>query len=229
MDRDATLDEGGIASASRRALSAKVAAKLDRNPMVERIANPHLDVFWRGDFASPRECADMRTMIDAGAQPSTLFPGGEGPEYRTSSSCNLDAADPLVLALSNRISALMGIDPSFGETIQGQRYHPGQEYREHCDWFSPTADYWPRMRAQGGQRCWTAMIYLSPVEEGGETHFSALGFMFPPREGALLMWNNLDADGAPSPYSMHAARPVIAGTKYVLTKWFRERPWGMPE
>ena len=71
------------------------------------------------------------------------------------------------------------------------------------------------------------MVYLSPVEEGGETHFSALGFMVPPREGCLLMWNNLDSDGAPSPYSMHAAKPVIAGTKYVLTKWFRERPWGM--
>ena len=33
------------------------------------------------------------------------------------------------------------------------------------------------------------------------------------------------ADGAPNPYSLHAARPVAQGTKYVVTKWFRERTW----
>lgn len=218
-------NDADLPSPSRAAAAARIIAKLDRNPMVNRIANPHVDVFWRTGFASAEECARMRALIDGDAVPSTLFPGGEGLNYRTSNSCNLDPNDPLVMALTQRIAALMGIKASHGETIQGQRYQIGQEYREHCDWFGGSADYWPRMRAQGGQRCWTAMIYLNAVEEGGETHFPHLGFEVTPHEGMLLIWNNLDAEGAPTPYCMHAAKPVTAGTKYVLTKWFRERPW----
>jgi len=41
----------------------------------------------------------------------------------------------------------------------------------------------------------------------------------------ILMWNNLDEAGAPNRFSLHAAKPVEAGTKYVVTKWFRERAW----
>jgi prolyl 4-hydroxylase len=81
------------------------------------------------------------------------------------------------------------------------------------------------MLKSGGQRCWTAMIYLSAVEEGGETHFPNCEFMVPPVEGMILIWNNLDRQGAPNEYSLHAARPVSRGVKYVVTKWFRERKW----
>ncbi|MBB6123317.1 prolyl hydroxylase family protein [Sphingobium subterraneum] len=218
-------DDGASASPARAKLGAKVRAKLSRNPMVTRIANPKLEIFGRAHFATPQECAAMRAMIDAGAEPSALFSGSSGSEYRSSYSCHLDAHDPLVIGLTNRIVALTGLDPTTGETIQGQRYTQGQEYRLHCDYFGITASYWPRMRAQGGQRCWTAMMYLSDVEEGGETQFAQCGFMIPPREGMILIWNNLRPDGSPNPDSLHAALPVVKGTKYVLTKWFRERPW----
>jgi prolyl 4-hydroxylase len=33
-------------------------------------------------------------------------------------------------------------------------------------------------------------------------------------------------DGTPNPNSLHAGRPVLKGTKYVLTKWYRTRAWG---
>jgi len=46
-----------------------------------------------------------------------------------------------------------------------------------------------------------------------------------PRAGNLLVWNNLTADGEPNPRSMHQGSPVGAGTKYVITKWYRERAW----
>ena len=42
---------------------------------------------------------------------------------------------------------------------------------------------------------------------------------------ARVIWNNLKADGSPNPMSLHAARPVESGVKYVVTKWFRERRW----
>jgi prolyl 4-hydroxylase len=44
----------------------------------------------------------------------------------------------------------------------------------------------------------------------------------------MLCWTNIDAEGKPNPYTVHQGKPVIAGTKYIITKWFRERPWNSP-
>ena len=27
---------------------------------------------------------------------------------------------------------------------------------------------------------------------------------------------------------IHQGMPVVAGVKYIITKWYRERPWGIP-
>jgi prolyl 4-hydroxylase len=32
-------------------------------------------------------------------------------------------------------------------------------------------------------------------------------------------------DGSPNPWTQHSGQPVEAGTKYIVTKWFRERPF----
>lgn len=219
------LDDGGTPSPTRAQIGAAVRARLDRNPMVSRIDAPGLEIYGRHDFLDARECEGLRALIDADARPSTLFSGSANADYRTSHSCNLVRWDPLVEVVSDRISALTGLPADHGETLQGQRYAAGQEYKVHCDYFPVTADYWQAMRKSGGQRTWTAMIYLSPVESGGETHFPNCQFMIPPVEGMILIWNNMDRDGAPNDQSLHAARPVDKGTKYVVTKWFRERPW----
>ena len=220
-----TLDDGGVASPARAAFGESVRKKLDRNPMVSRIDAERLEIYGRQGFMSAEECAEMRVLIDASARPSTLFSGSANADYRTSHSGNLSPFSPLVETITARICALTGLPASHGETLQGQRYTQGQEYKVHCDYFPPDADYWQAMRRTGGQRTWTAMIYLSPVEAGGETHFPLCEFMVPPVEGMILIWNNMDADGAPNANSLHAARPVESGVKYVVTKWFRERPW----
>lgn len=223
--QDDVTDDGGTTSPLRAEIGAKVRKRLDRNPMVSRIPAYALDIYGRHAFLSLQECAAMRDLIDADAQPSTLFSGSANADYRTSQSCNLNPHDPFVGAISDRIGALLGIDPGHGETLQGQRYTAGQEYKTHCDYFPVTADYWPAMLRSGGQRTWTAMIYLSDVADGGETHFPLCQFMVPPKEGMILIWNNMDHDGAPTKTSLHAAKPVVTGTKYVVTKWYRERPW----
>lgn len=218
-------DDADLPSPARAELGERVSQRLRRNPMVSTIANGKVEIFLRHGFLNPAECAAMMEKIDAGSKPSTLFSGAEQHGYRTSSSCNLHPADPLVEKLTARIDALTGFDTALGETFQGQRYAEGQEYKVHCDYFALIASYWPAMRDAGGQRCWTAMIYLNTVEEGGETHFPIAGFMVPPRAGTLLVWNNMQADGSPNGDTLHAASPVLHGTKYVLTKWYRERPW----
>jgi prolyl 4-hydroxylase len=40
-----------------------------------------------------------------------------------------------------------------------------------------------------------------------------------------LVWNNMGRDGKPNPLTLHAGRPVEQGVKYIVTKWYRARPW----
>ena len=69
------------------------------------------------------------------------------------------------------------------------------------------------------------MAFLNEVEEGGQTHFTELEFQIEPKPGVLLVWNNACSDGTPNVKTMHAGTPVIRGSKYVITKWYRTRKW----
>jgi prolyl 4-hydroxylase len=82
------------------------------------------------------------------------------------------------------------------------------------------------MTRVAGQRTWTVMIYLNEPEAGGATRFKTIGKTVQPETGKLLAWNNLRADGRPNVNTLHHGMKVRAGTKYVVTKWFREKPWG---
>jgi len=217
-------DNGDGPSVHRAKISKRVSAKLARNPLITRIESDQVEIYARRDFLSAKECRGLRTIIDAEAQPSRLFSGTQGPDYRSSYSAHMGSA-PLVRDIENRITSLMGTDRASGEPIQGQRYTRGQEYKPHCDYFPVDHSLWKEMEPEGGQRCWTAMIYLSDVEAGGETWFPHASFSIPPVEGTILMWNNLLSTGAVNPDTLHAAKPVQSGVKYIVTKWFRERQW----
>ena len=168
-------------------------------------------------------------MIDRGRRPSTLLTDkGSGPN-RTSESCDMDRYSPEVRPIDEMIATALGIAPEYGETLQGQRYAPTQHFRTHHDYFHEGESYWPKMQAGGGQRTWTAMIYLNEVEEGGATWFPQAGIRAAPRRGMLLTWNNMEPDGRPNTKTLHEGIPVVEGVKYIVTKWFREQPWvGLP-
>jgi prolyl 4-hydroxylase len=177
------------------------------------------------EFLTPEECEGLIRMIDAGCKPSEVLGAMPDPESRTSETCNLDPYSPLVLQVERKITALMGIAPEHGETIQGQRYTVGQQFKSHHDFFYTDQPYWLQQEPIGGQRTWTAMMFLNRPEAGGQTAFEKAGVRITPRAGNLLTWNNLDATGQPNDFSLHRGMPVEAGVKYVITKWFRERPW----
>ena len=65
----------------------------------------------------------------------------------------------------------MGVDKRCGETLQGQRYAVGQQFKPHHDFFHTEQSYWQKEKPRGGQRSWTGMIYLNEPERGGETNF----------------------------------------------------------
>lgn len=206
-------------------IGARVAQRLEVAPEVQKVPLKGLDLYVRQNFLSAADCRFLIDKIDEVARPSSVYVQGSEESYRTSSSGDLDRWDRGVLAIDLRICGLMGIDPSHGETLQGQRYEPSQQFRAHHDFFHVSQPYWPEQEAHGGQRSWTAMIYLNEPEAGGATDFPGAGASVAPRTGALLMWNNMAADGSPNPASLHAGLPVTGGVKYIVTKWFRERAW----
>lgn len=203
-----------------------VRARLAQDPSVYKVPVDGAEIFAVGDFLDVRECAHLIRLIDDVARPSALTHDID-EDYRTSYSGDVDRHDPVVRTVERRLYDLIGIDLSWGETIQGQRYHPGQQFKEHCDWFDTNQPYWASEFASGGQRSWTGMVYLNAVEDGGVTEFTRLGVTIPPQAGALLLWNNNLPDGTVNWNTMHAALPVVRGVKYIITKWFRGRRWGM--
>lgn len=207
-------------------IGASVRERLEANPGVYRVPTDKAEIFAIGDFLDADECARLIAMIDRVAKPSELFDQeAYAAGFRTSYSGNFDPDDSFVKSVSRRIDDLLGVNPKTGETIQGQRYLPGQQFKPHNDWFYTTEEYWQLERKRGGQRSWTAMAFLNEVEEGGETHFTEVGVKIEPKPGVLLVWNNALPDGTPNENTMHAGTPVVRGSKYVITRWYRTRKW----
>ncbi|QNQ11620.1 prolyl hydroxylase family protein [Sphingomonas alpina] len=214
-----------LASPVRQLAGATTARRLEANPAIKRAKIDAAQVYYHLDFLNPVQCGKLVKLIDANRRPSTLLSDRADDGFRTSESCDMDRWSPDVRPTDEAIASLLGIDPSHGETMQGQRYAPGQQFRAHHDYFHQGESYWAAMQASGGQRTWTAMIYLNDVEEGGATWFPQAGIRVAPKRGLLLAWNNMNPDGSPNDKTLHEGMPVVRGTKYIVTKWFREGAW----
>ncbi len=206
-------------------IGRNASAKLKRNPAVSHVAGLGFDLYLVQDFLSLYECGALIAMIDVDRRPSAILSDHPDPGYRTSESCDLDRWNPFVETIDQRICALLGLHARQGETLQGQRYAAGQQFKAHYDYFQTDMPYWADEKTRGGQRSWTAMIFLDEPAGGGETWFSAAGFRVTPLAGMLLAWNNMDANGNPNGQALHEGLPVTAGVKTIVTKWFRERFW----
>jgi prolyl 4-hydroxylase len=210
----------------RAAFGRNVGGKLDSTSGLWRYSSSAIrpvQLYIGENFLNQDECRQLREKIDAGSYPSPLYDKDKHEGVRTSHSCNLDVHDPMVADVETRIANLLAIDRAFGEPLQGQRYETGQCFKEHSDFFYVDQPYWADYEKQGGQRTWTAMIYLNEPKRGGATTFKLLGLAIEPRLGRILIWNNMAADGSPNPWTQHEGQPVGEGVKYIVTKWYRER------
>ena len=202
------------------------AQNLTQTAGVQRVPTRDLELFIVRRFLGAATCTALIDRIDARRRASTIADDLGIANFRTSETCDLDSADPLVAKVEQRISGLLGIPLDRGEPLQGQRYAPGQEFRAHTDTFNPGGYDFLVHTERGGQRSWTAMIYLNEPEDGGATRFKMIGKTIQAETGKLLTWNNLLPDGTPNPATLHQGMKVRRGTKYILTKWFRQRPMG---
>lgn len=193
------------------------------------------------NFATPEQCESIIKMAKSKLKPSTLaLRKGETTEStkgtRTSSGTFIGGSEDKTGTLDfieRKIAKATMIPQSHGEAFNILRYEIGQKYDSHYDAFNPD-EYGP----QPSQRVASFLLYLSSVEEGGETMFpfengsavssgfeykQCVGLKVKPRQGDGLLFYSLFPNGTIDRTSLHGSCPVIKGEKWVATKWIRDQ------
>lgn len=166
------------------------------------------------------ECDYLREIAEPAYQPSTVYNAQRQlvrDPMRGSDGATLHwlVEDPVVHALNRRLAAASGSAAEHGEALQILRYRPGQQYKPHFDF----------VRAAENQRRLTALVYLNHDYDGGETGFVKTGLKVKGRKGDAIVFANSLPDRSVDPMSEHAGLPVKRGTKYLASRWIRERKW----
>ena len=137
---------------------------------------------------------------------------------RTSANAWCDRAceaDPDVLRVTAKIEEVTRVPAVNYESFQILQYEAGQFYRAHHDNGADDASL------PAGPRVLTFFLYLSDVEEGGETNFPFLNISVKPKKGRAVLWPST-LDSAPDTTdrrTVHEAKPVIKGIKYAANAW----------
>ncbi|XP_017100872.2 prolyl 4-hydroxylase subunit alpha-2 [Drosophila bipectinata] len=183
---------------------------------------------------SPREISALIKMSDRRlAQANTVKKDSFKTLVRTAKALWVyQGYRELTKRISRRIHDMSGLELADAEMFQIINYGIGGHYGKHMDYFNSsgtffTGYYRNRTKKYLGDRIATVLFYLSDVEQGGATVFPKVstfpGYTVYPRAGTALMWYNLHTDGIGDKTTMHAACPVIVGSKWVMTQWIRER------
>lgn len=191
----------------------------------QRMPFREVTIYTRRKFLDSADCAELVARIERERRPSGLADHDGASGFRTSETCDLGGDDPFITRIVGQLAAYAGLDPRHAEPLQGQRYAVGQQFKAHTDTFDPHGPDYERFCASAGQRSWTLMVYLNTPAAGGATRFRQIDKTVQPEAGKLLAWDNLLADGQPNFATLHEGLPVRSGVKYIITSWFRERPW----
>jgi len=202
------------------------------------------------NFMSSEECDYIIEKAKAkGLGRSQTFGNGSDDyqvgDVRTSTGCFLDQREDtsLLMQVSLRASNLTTLPVNFSEQIQVIHYDPTQHYHAHYDFIpdSGRTDY----MAAGQNRLVTLLLYLSDVEEGGQTVFpysnpnyneNTDGFgqylceepfqaLRPkPRKGNAVLFYGMPEKGHMLGYrddlSLHGGCDVKIGEKWAANYWF---------
>lgn len=126
----------------------------------------------------------------------------------------------VVQRVENRIAKLLRWPVKNGEGLQVLRYSKGGEYLPHYDYFDPREAGTPKLLERGGQRVATLIMYLHSPEDGGATVFPDLNLQVTPTRGRAVFFSY--AEPTAESLSLHGGAPVLAGHKWIATKWLRQ-------
>ncbi|XP_037572347.1 prolyl 4-hydroxylase subunit alpha-1 [Dermacentor silvarum] len=138
--------------------------------------------------------------------------------------------------VTRRIEVATDLSLESAESYQVVNYGIGGHYTPHMDahGLDKITSY---VDIHDGNRLATMLMYLTDVEAGGATAFVKLGIAVKPRIGDALFWYDVKPyDGnefakmsfwhqkrKADELTTHVACPVLWGSKWIVTKWIRER------
>ncbi|CAL0326982.1 unnamed protein product [Lupinus luteus] len=190
------------------------------------------------NFLSKEECEHLINLAKPHMVKSSVVDSKTGKSMesrvRTSSGMFLKRGkDKIIQNIEKRIADFTFIPVENGEGLQVLHYEVGQKYEPHFDYFVDEFN-----TKNGGQRIATVLMYLSDVEEGGETIFPAAkanfssvpwwndlsecarkGLSVKPKMGDALLFWSMRPDATLDSSSLHGGCPVIRGNKWSSTKW----------
>ncbi|KAL3641030.1 putative prolyl 4-hydroxylase 3 [Castilleja foliolosa] len=185
-------------------------------------------VFIYHNFLSKEECEYLINVAKPHMTKSTVIDDETGgtmdSEVRTSTGMFLKRGrDEVIIAIEKIIADYTFIPVEHGEQLQVLHYEVGQKYEPHYDYFSDEFNV-----KNGGQRIATVLMYLSDVEEGGETVFPHAkkgnisssrdlniemsecakmgGISVKPKMGDALLFWSLHPDASDDPLSLHGSK-----------------------
>lgn len=201
-------------------------------------------IFVLRNFLSEEECDHLVNKARPLMTKSTVVDNDTGKSIdstvRTSTGTFFSRdEDEVITRVEKRISLVTMLPEDHGEGLQILHYQNGQKYEPHHDYFHDTYN---ARKENGGQRVATVLMYLSNVEEGGETVFPAAehkvsgpgwsdcaqkGMAVKPRKGDATLFYSLSAAGEKDPMSLHGSCPTVAGEKWSATKWIHVGAFGL--
>ncbi|EOX90750.1 hypothetical protein QUC31_002737 [Theobroma cacao] len=232
-------NSGDLSSIKRNAVDRSDGGEGQGEQWVEVISwEPRAFIYH--NFLSQKECEYLIELAKPHMEKSTVVDSETGKSkdsrVRTSSGTFLARGrDKTIRNIEKRIADFTFIPVEHGEGLQILHYEVGQKYEPHYDYFMDEFN-----TKNGGQRIATVLMYLSDVEEGGETVFPAAkgnisavpwwnelsecgkgGLSVKPKMGDALLFWSMKPDASLDPSSLHGGCPVIRGNKWSSTKWIR--------
>jgi prolyl 4-hydroxylase len=192
--------------------------------VLQAMVSPRIVVF--GNLLSDEECDQMialaRPRLARSLTVATQTGGEEVNADRTSNGMFFQRGETeLVARIEARLARLLNWPMENGEGLQILHYLPGAQYKPHYDYFEPSEPGTPSILRRGGQRVATIVMYLSEPERGGGTTFPDVQLEIAPKRGNAVFFS-YDRPH-PATRTLHGGAPVLAGEKWIATKWLRQQ------
>jgi prolyl 4-hydroxylase len=192
--------------------------------VLQAMYNPRVVVF--GGLLSDEECEALielaKPRLARSLTIETKTGGEEVNADRTSNGMFFQRGEnELIRRIESRIARLVNWPEENGEGLQVLHYRPGTEYKPHYDYFDPSEPGTPTILQRGGQRVGTLVMYLAEPDKGGGTTFPDVHLEVAPKRGNAVFFSYERPH--PSTRTLHGGAPVLAGEKWIATKWLRER------
>ena len=171
-----------------------------------------------GSVLDHDECDALIQLSKDRLERSKIGRSREVSDIRTSSGTFLNDTDHEVIKrIEKRLASIIDIPVEHGEGLHILNYLPGQEYKEHFDYFASTS------KSANNNRIATFVLYLNDVEEGGQTYFPKLNLSVFPKKGMAVYFEYFYNDVQLNELTLHGGAPVTKGEKWIATQWIRRQ------